>query len=283
MTGKIIQFPIVRIIIVALFIVPYLLIHNNFIADFVASASGAKHFVLEIADVVVSLLVILLLYRFYTRYIEKRDAVEVSGSRSVSEIGWGVLISLGLVGFMVLLMTILGYYRIERVNSPEILISSLFFFGMGAFIQEMAFCVVLFRLIEELLGSWYAFIVVSVIFGIAHLGNPEAGVWSTTALILGEVMLIAAFVYTRRLWFVWGIHLGWNYFQDGVFGMPNSGVTEFDSWIQPVVNGPAWVTGGNFGIETSYIAVFLSLIVGLLILKRALKRKQIVSPVWRRK
>jgi hypothetical protein len=101
-------------------------------------------------------------------------------------------------------------------------------------------------------------------------------------MILGDVLLFVAFIYTRRLWFVWGIHWGWNFFQDGVFGMPNSGVTEFLSWIRPVIRGPEWITGGGFGIETSCIAVCLSFVVGLLILKTAVDKRQIVLPVWRR-
>jgi len=45
---------------------------------------------------------------------------------------------------------------------------------------------------------------------------------------------------------------------------------------------PEWITGGSFGIEMSVIATALSLIVGLIIVKKAVKNKQIVSPVWKR-
>lgn len=102
------------------------------------------------------------------------------------------------------------------------------------------------------------------------------------AFILEDILLFAAFIYTRRIWLVWGIHWGWNFFQDGVFRMPNSGVTELPSWIQPVIQGPEWITGGGFGIETSFIAVFLSLIVGLIILKTAMDKNQIVLLAWKR-
>jgi membrane protease YdiL (CAAX protease family) len=280
--GKIIQFPIFRILVVALFILPYLLIRNNFLADLLASSSGIMHIILIIADAALSLVVLFLLYRLYTQWIEKRKAVEISGSKSLSEWGSGILISFGLVGFMVLLMVLLGYYRVDRLDSPWVLIDAFIFFGMGAFVQVLAFRLVLYRLTEELLGSWLAFVLIAVIFGVFHLGNPDAGVWSTMSLILGDVLLFAAFIYTRRIWLVWGIHWGWNFFQDGVFGMPNSGVTELVSWIQPVINGPEWITGGRFGIETSFIAVILSLILGLVILKIAMDKNQIILPIWKR-
>lgn len=281
--GKILQFPLVRILAVALFILPYLLIRNNFLADLVASTSGALHFIFVIGDAALSLFIMFFLYRLYAKWVEKREAVEVSRSKSLPEWGAGFLVSFGLVGLLVLFMVLLGYYRIDRVDSPEILVEAFVFFGMGAFVQVLAFRLVLYRLAEELLGSWLAFVLIAIIFASVHLGNPEAGVWSTVSLILGDVLLFAAFVYTRRIWLVWGLHWGWNFFQDGVFGMPNSGVTELVSWIRPVIQGPEWITGGSFGIETSYIAVFLSLVAGLIVLKMALDKKQIVSPSWRRK
>ena len=72
LAGKIIQFPLVRIIVVALFILPYLLIRNNFLADLVASSSGVLHIVLVVADAAVSLFAMLFLYRLYAQWIEKR-------------------------------------------------------------------------------------------------------------------------------------------------------------------------------------------------------------------
>jgi membrane protease YdiL (CAAX protease family) len=183
---------------------------------------------------------------------------------------------------MVLLMVLLGYYRVDRIESPEILIDAFVFFGMGAFVQVLAFRLVLYRLTEEFLGSWLAFVLIAIVFAVGHLDNPNAGVWSTLSLILGDVLLFAAFIFTHRVWLVWGLHWGWNFFQDGVFGMPNSGVTELVSWIHPVIQGPEWITGGRFGIETSYIAFFLSLVVGLIILKMAMDQSQIVLPIWKR-
>jgi membrane protease YdiL (CAAX protease family) len=281
LADKIIQFPLIRILVVALFILPYLLIRNNFLADLVASSSGVPHIFFVVVDAALSLFIMFLLYGLYAKWIEKREAVEISRSKSLSELGSGILVSLGLVGFVVLFMVLLGYYRIDRIDSPEILIEAFVFFGMGAFVQVLAFRLVLFRLTEELLGSWLAFFLIAGIFGVAHLGNPGAGAWSTVSLILGDVLLFAAFIYTRRIWFVWGLHWGWNFFQDGIFGMPNSGVTELVSWIQPVIQGPEWITGGRFGIETSYIAVFLSFVVGLVVLKIAVDKKQIVLPIWK--
>lgn len=282
-SAKLVQFPLVRILVVALFVVPFLAIHNTVIADFLASLKEPYYSYVGYVDKVVSVLILFLLYRLYTRYVEKREAFELGTRRCLLELGIGFLISLSLVGSMVLLMAALGYYRVDQTSSGRIIWDGLFFFGIGAFVQVLAFRVVLFRLLEELLGSWSALALVAVIFGLAHLSNQNATAWSTVALIISDILLIAAFMFTRRIWLTWGVHWGWNFFQDGIFGMPNSGITELPSWIQPVIHGPEWVTGGSFGIEASVIAVAMSVVIGYVILRKAITSNQILAPRWRRR
>lgn len=283
LAGKVVQFPLARIVVAALFILPFLLFHNTVIGDLIAATSEPSHSLLVYVDGVASFVVILLLYRLYTRTVEGRRAYEISGAKAPAEFGVGVLISLGMVGLMVALMSALGYYEIDQVGSSKILLDSVFLFGMGALLQELFFRILLFRLVEELVGSWLALLAVAATFGLAHLANENATPWTSAALAISDVLLTAAFIFTRRLWFVWGLHMGWNFAQDGIFGMPNSGVTELASWIRPVIEGPNWVTGGSFGIEGSPIVVFLSLAIGIVILRRAAGENQIILPAWKRR
>ncbi len=280
--GKIIQFPVFRILIIAIFVAPYLLIHNTILMDAILRTSEPFLSALRYGDTVISIVIILFLYSLYTKHIEKRKAHEISLKSGFQELSTGFLIAFCLIGFMVVLMAVLGFYRIEGTGSVKIIIDSIFLFGMGALIQELAFRLILFRLLDELLGSWITLVVVALIFGMAHLGNPNATALTTASIVLSDVMLAAAFLYTRRLWLVWGIHFGWNFFQDGIFGMPNSGITDFASWIQPEITGPVWLTGGSFGIEASYVALFLTVLVGVYILRLAIKDSQIAPPIWSR-
>jgi len=280
--GKIIQFPISRMLISVLFIIPFLIFHNKIIGDFIASTKQPYHSLVSYIDTIISIIVILLFYRLYVKYIERRKSYEITLNDNFKEFCMGFIISLGLVGSMVLLMFVLGYYKINNLNSGKIVLDSIFFFGMGAFIQVLFFRIIVFRLAEELFGSWIALILISLIFGIAHLVNENATIGTSLAIMIMDVLLIAAFIYTRRIWFVWGLHMSWNFFQDGIFGMPNSGVTQFPSWIDPIISGPKWITGGNFGIEASYIAILMSLFVGIIILKIAINNNKIVIPIWKR-
>jgi len=62
--------------------------------------------------------------------------------------------------------------------------------------------------------------------------------------------------------------------------MPNSGIDQFPSFLQPNVNGPEWITGGSFGIENSYIPDIPHLIIGVILIIMAYNNKQIVKPLW---
>ena len=280
--GKIVQFPLTRIILAVLFLVPVSGI-NNLVAAYVTEPlPDTYYFIFNSILTIICFLLYLYAYRLYTRYIEKREAYEISWGNSLKEFGSGSLIGLGMVIVLIGLFAVLKFYRIESFNSWTIIINAIIIFGMGAFLQELLIRGILFRIIEEVLGSWITIIIVAFIFGLMHFGNENATLFTSVSLFITDILLSATFIYTRRIWLVWGIHYGWNFFQDGIFGMPNSGITNLPSWINPSVNGPEWVTGGNFGLEASFIAIVLSLAVGIVILKKAWDKDLFVKPIWKR-
>jgi uncharacterized protein len=280
--GKILQFPVVRMLTVALFILPFLVVHNTVIGDGIASTAEPLHSILVDVDAAVSVCVILLLYALYVRCVEKRKAYEVSLGGGLWEAGRGVLLAGGIIGTTVLPMALLGHYEVASTEPAGALVHGLFFFAIGALIQELGFRLILFRLLEELTGTWLGLVLVAVVFALFHAANPDATAATLLAMGVGDLLLGACFVYTRRIWLVWGFHAGWNYLQDGVLGMPNSGITELVSWISPNVSGPEWLTGGVFGIEASWVVLLASAVVATWMLAWSRIEGQIVPPVWRR-
>jgi membrane protease YdiL (CAAX protease family) len=280
--ARLIRFPLVRIILAALFIVPFLLVHNNVVGDVIAATSEPLHSVLVNIDVVVSIVVMLFLYRLYVGLVEKREAYELSTHGALIEFGWGSLLSLSIVAAMVILLSVLHHYQIVGIGNGGVLLNALFFFSIGAFVQVLAFRIILLRLTEELFGSWIAIGAIALVFGLAHLGNENATLWTSLGMTLSDLPYSAAFVLTRRLWLVWGFHASWNFFQDGMFGMANSGIESLLSWITADVTGPIWLTGGSFGVEASYLVVAVHLALGVVLITMAKKRGQIVAPTWRR-
>lgn len=281
--GKIIQFPLVRIVVALLFLSPAIALHN-LLMIFVFEKLEPPWF--EIcSDMMfpVDLVLMFLLYRLYTRLVEGRPTHEFSFSGAAPEFARGLTVAAALVFGTVLVLFAAGAFHVQGMNSPWRLLQALVLFSSGAFIQVLIFRLILFRLSEELLGTWLAFGLTAVLFGLAHMVNENITPAAFAGLVVGDVVLFAAFALTRRLWLVWGFHAGWNFCQDGVLGLPNSGLTTLPSWLVSSTSGPAWFTGGTFGIEASLLAGLLTLPVGLWLIRLVVKRKQTVQPAWRRR
>jgi membrane protease YdiL (CAAX protease family) len=222
-----------------------------------------------------------LAYRLYTRFIEKRPAYEISSPGLLKELGAGLAIGTGLILTMVTVLSVLGHFRIEGFSpSLAVLMDGLKNLAPPALMEELVFRAILFKLTEELLGSWSALIIGAGLFGFAHIGNENATVLSSFAILVsGGMLLGAAYMYTRRVWLVLGLHFAFNYVQGSVFGLPISGELS-EGWIRPVLEGPEWLTGGAFGIEASVMTPVLCIVVGLVFLKKAINCGQVVRPAW---
>jgi membrane protease YdiL (CAAX protease family) len=280
---RVIQFPLLELVVVGLFVLPVALAHNAIAINVLEKLQPPLATYVAYLEDVVNVALFLLAYRLYCRLVEGRKSFEIAWSKSVSETAIGFLGGGALVAFNVGLIAVLGYYRVIGFGDDQgILVKAFFRFGVGSFLQEFFIRLLLFRLVEELIGTWGTIFVVASFFGLLHLGNENATVFTSVALAASDVLFIAAYVYTRRLWLVWGLHFGWNFMQDGVFGMANSGITELPSWIQPEVTGPAWLTGGSFGIEASVVAILLQVVLGIWLLLHARHLGQFVAPYWRR-
>lgn len=280
--GKIVNFFITRIILAVIFIAPALILHN-ILYDYVFTSimEESYFFYIRYLEITISILLIIYLYKLYTRVIEKRPALEYSCKKGFREFALGILIGAGMVAFSVGVLSLFGYYTIEEINSPQIILTRIFRYAMGSFLEEILFTLILFKILEEFAGSWIAIVVVCLFFGIAHYGNDNSTIWSSAAISLSDLAIIAPFILSRRFWMPWAVHWSWNLAQTGIFGLSNSGMDQ-GGWITPTVTGPEWLTGGVFGMEASYFSVSINFIVGLFILYLAIKNKQMVMPSWKR-
>jgi len=220
-------------------------------------------------------------YTLFCRRVEGRPAWEFTFRGAPREFLTGAAISALWIGGLVGAMALTGCYRVVGTNGAKVLFDSFFRFGLGSFAQELLFSLLLFRLLEDWLGTWSALAFTSLIFTAAHGLNPGASASSLLGLLVGGASYYAAFMYSRRMWLVWGLHFSWNFFQAGVFGMPNSGII-FKGLLKPAISGPAWFTGGAFGIEASVLTLAFSVGLAVLFLGLAVKQGQILKSSWRR-
>lgn len=190
------------------------------------------------------------------RWRAKRPAWEFSTHGAGKELGAGLLIGAVAVSLPILLLWALGMYRVSGVRVSADILASLAI-GIGAgFMEEIFIRGFMLRLCERAMGTWAALIFSSLIFGLGHLGNPDAGLLGAIAIgIEAGILLGAAYLVTRRLWLAIGIHIAWNTMQGGLWSSAISGSGQRRGLLVAEFDGPAWLTGGAMGIEGSAVAM----------------------------
>jgi membrane protease YdiL (CAAX protease family) len=93
--------------------------------------------------------------------------------------------------------------------------------------------------------------ITSCVFALLHSNNRGISALAIVNLVLAGVLLALAYERYERLWFPIGIHLTWNVLSGPILGYDVSGFVATASVFRTVGAGPAWVTGGAFGIEGS--------------------------------
>jgi membrane protease YdiL (CAAX protease family) len=141
----------------------------------------------------------------------------------------------------------------------------LFVLLVGALAEELMFRGYPFQRLVEAIGATGAIAVFSVLFAAMHLWNPAATVWGLVNTIAIGIAFAVAYLRTRALWLPWGFHFAWNSTMGLVLGLPVSGIRVFNVAIHANAAGPAWLTGGKYGIESSAPGTF-AVVLGLFIL-----------------
>jgi hypothetical protein len=236
-----------------------------------------------LATLCLQLVPALLGYAILVRLIERRRMRELS-ARAIPTYGIaGLIMGAVLFSLVVGVLWLAGSYHVVGTDPQVDWLPGVLVVGIGAGISEEIIARgVIFRVVEEGLGTWWALLISALFFGGAHIFNPGATLWSSAAIAI-EAGLLLAMIYhvTRSLWACIGLHAGWNIMQGTVYGIPVSGGA-IKGWLISNRTGPDWLSGGVFGAEASVVALLLcSLLTATLVLV-ALRRGSIVpSPWWR--
>jgi len=226
---------------------------------------------------------ILTSYIVIYRYLEKRKITEISTHNIGKYLLFGLLLGLLVPSLSILVAYLRGEYIILSIsNLTDIFLRDLTIsisFGIaGAVFEEVLFRGVLFRLIEEKLGSYIALIISSLIFGFLHLMNGNGSLFTGVAISIISIILTAAYMYTRNLWFPIAIHFAWNFAERDIFGTVVSGGDPVStSIIVSQLEGSEWFTGGAWGIEASVQIVVFSLMAGIILLVLSHRKGNIIK------
>jgi len=140
--------------------------------------------------------------------------------------------------------------------------------AVPAFAEEVLFRGYAFQATARVTGPLAATVAGSALFAAVHANNPSVGPLGFVNIFLAGVLLSAAYLKTRSLWFAGALHLGWNWGMAGPLDLPVSGIELFDAPLyDPVLHGSRWLTGGMFGPEGG-VAGTIAFVTAILIVWR---------------
>lgn len=127
--------------------------------------------------------------------------------------------------------------------------------------------------LRERWGPLAAIVVTSQVFGWMHLLNEGATIRAVVAVITAGVFLGLVREATRSLYAAWAAHLAWNAVLVVLLHATVSGVTMPAPDYRLVDRGPDWATGGAWGPEGGWFAVFGLVAVTSYVIWRSWRRR----------
>ncbi|MEP7222073.1 MAG: CPBP family intramembrane glutamic endopeptidase [Novosphingobium sp.] len=221
-----------------------------------------------------------LVYIVCCRWLERGQSA-ASGfapSAAVCELGGGLVLGAVLFCAMAGVVAMMGGMEVVGLRRYGQFWAILAMAISSGVIEEVLFRGIVFRHLETMLGSWAALALTALLFGGAHLANSHASLFAALAIALeAGLMLGGAYMLSRRLWLPIGIHAAWNFTQGWVFSVPVSGAESPLGVLVTRRVGPDWLTGGDFGLEASAVAMVLATLAGGAMVWFAVRRGKLVS------
>lgn len=205
------------------------------------------------------------------RIFDRRALAEI-GLHSRSGTGRNLLLGIALGGgtaaLMLLLPVVLQAAHFAPKPSAAFTWPSLAFYLItllfGAAGEELLFHGYAFQLLIDRFGAYTTILPVSLIFGLAHGLNPNASYLGLLNTVLWGFLLGYAFLRSRDLWLLIGLHYGWNATLP-LFGVNLSGLTigitryTYQWDLAPVWSGGAYGPEGGLLTTLFVVALFFVL------------------------
>jgi uncharacterized protein len=209
------------------------------------------------------------------RWLDKRS-FESLGLKLSKQTWIDILAGIGItfvqMGFIYIVMLTLGWLTFEGFAwqfdpTSTVITGVLTFFVAFVLVgwnEELLSRGYHLQAIASGINLFWGVVISSAVFGILHLGNPNATWVSAAGIFFAGIYLAYGYIRTRQLWLPIGLHIGWNFFEGVVFGFPVSGLDIY-ALARIKVSGPELWTGGAFGPEAGLI-VLPSILLGVILI-----------------
>jgi membrane protease YdiL (CAAX protease family) len=191
---------------------------------------------------------------------------EAFGARFWEGCVWGF----AMLSLVLLVIRLTGHFQIDSVALSG---GAILKYGLGwalafygvAISEEFIFRGYLLFLYTRRLHFWWGALILSCLFGVAHLGNPNENVFGIVQVVVVGMIFCLTLRRTGTLWLAVGFHMIWDWAQTFFYGTPDSGLLGVGRLLNSSSVGPKWLTGGSAGPEGSIVAFIVLLLFALLV------------------
>ncbi|WP_281231161.1 CPBP family intramembrane glutamic endopeptidase [Flavobacterium gelatinilyticum] len=277
---KIFNSPVTTIILALLVFMAVVIAGQQITSKLLALTPLDKDYRSLLKGLLVSAMCVYSYILFFKKY-EKREVTEFASKEFIKNILLGIFVGFTLQALTILVIYLNGSYSVIAVNPVSFILIPLALMFTVAIIEEILVRGILFRIVEEKLGSYISLLISGVTFWILHLINPHSTFLSGLCITAAGFLFGAAYMYKRNLWFPIAIHFAWNFTQSGIFGAITSGNEKTNSLLEAKIQGSEFITGGAFGPEGSIQAVVFCFVGTFILLALCHRENKIVKPYWR--
>ena len=189
---------------------------------------------------------------------------------NIKYLGIGFLIGFGL-NIICAIVAVLNKDILLHYDSFNFIKLLLLF--VAVFIQSSAEEMVCRGFIFQRLRRGYrhpavAIILNSLLFTSMHLFNPGASVISITAVLAAGLLFSLMVYYMDSIWCAMAAHTAWNFTQNLILGLPNSGMVSPVSVfkLDAATAKSSFAYSVEFGLEGSITAITVMIITGIVII-----------------
>jgi CAAX protease family protein len=247
--------------------------------DKTSLSDNIKALIVAIAEAFIAVIGYIFIFRLYEK---RRQIHELSAGLLINNASIGFLSGVLLQSLFILFIYLGGTFLVMSLNSSSALVQPFAFALTAGFVAEIILIGVLFRLLEQQIGTVLSLIAFIMLFGILHVNVKGATSISIGATAMQAGLLLpASYVFSRNLWLPIFLHFGWDFAEPGIFGGINPSTSLTGGLLTSKIAGNPLLTGGPTGPQNSLSSLVVCLVLGLILLFLAKRKNNLKSPYWR--
>jgi hypothetical protein len=172
-------------------------------------------------------------------------------------VGWALAVTCVLplvVGGGIAIVLLLG------LSAWGWLLADAAFFALAALAEEIAFRGYGFQRFAQAVGPVGAAVGFAVFYAVVQALLPGSNHVTFAVSVVLSLVLSTAYLRTRALWVSWGLNFGWKASRALLFGLAIGGDNSHSPVVQGNPMGPLWLTGGGFGLDSSWVTLIFLLV-----------------------